>query len=123
MTAIHWLSVAFGGAFGAVARVGIGTLISAYKPGLPLGTLLVNLLGSFLIGLAWRYAQTLQLDPVVTFFLVSGFLGAFTTFSAFSFDVLNLYQEGFLKLAMAYVFSSTIGGIFFAWLGYTIRID
>ena len=94
------LFVAVGGAIGSVMRYGVGLAVTA-----PLGTLAVNVAGSFAIGLLWvalnaRGAQALM--PL----LMTGLLGGFTTFSAFSFDTMRLIETGRVGVAMAYVFAS-----------------
>jgi len=120
------LVVAGGGAIGAVARylafVLAGQLLG---PGFPFGTLIVNILGSFMMGLlieamalAWSASQEARL------FLVVGVLGAFTTFSTFSLDVAVLYERGRPVLVAAYVLASVIGsvGALFAGLHVMRRI-
>ena len=62
--------------------------------GFPLGTLIVNVSGSFLIGLTFMYLQNRMLDDSLRLFLVVGILGGFTTFSAFSLETLHLIQNG-----------------------------
>lgn len=99
------LQVALGGAVGAVARhgvnIGAGRLFGA---GLPLGTLAVNVAGSFLMGLlvVVLAARGNALAPL----LMTGLLGGFTTFSAFSLDAVTLWQRGQGAVALAYVAGS-----------------
>lgn len=102
------LSVALGGALGAAARyltnVGAGRLFGL---GFPYGTLVVNVVGSFLMGvlvvvLAERGG--LRLAP----FLMTGVLGGFTTFSAFSLDAVTLYERGQIGIAAGYVGASVV---------------
>lgn len=95
--------VAFGGALGASARyltnVGVMRLVG---PGFPFGTILANVLGSFLMGVlvvALAKRGGTHLAPL----LMTGLLGGFTTFSAFSLDTLTLYERGDLGPAAAYV--------------------
>ncbi|WP_312527359.1 fluoride efflux transporter CrcB [Paracoccus sp. (in: a-proteobacteria)] len=100
-----WLQVALGGAIGASARYGINIVIGRLIPGLPIGTLLVNIAGSFMMGLltavfAHRGGQ--QFAPL----LLTGVLGGFTTFSAFSLDTLTLWERGQAGLAAGYVIFS-----------------
>lgn len=100
-----WLQVALGGAIGASARYGINIVIGRLVPGLPIGTLLVNIAGSFMMGLltavfAHRGGQ--QFAPL----LLTGVLGGFTTFSAFSLDTLTLWERGQAGLAAGYVIFS-----------------
>ena len=101
------LLVGLGGALGAMARyltvVGAARL---FGPGFPAGTLAVNVLGSFLIGvLAVAMLGPRGASPAAAFLLV-GVLGGFTTFSAFSLDALKLWQAGQAGLAGAYVVAS-----------------
>ncbi len=99
------LQVALGGAAGAVARhgvnIGAGRL---FGPGFPVGTVAVNILGSFLMGLlvVVLAARGNALSPL----LMTGLLGGFTTFSAFSLDAVTLWQRGQGAVALAYVAGS-----------------
>ncbi len=101
----NFLQVALGGALGASARYGVNIMAARWAPGLPLGTLIVNVLGSFIMGLlaaviAHRGGQ--HVAP----FLLTGLLGGFTTFSAFSLDTLTLWERGQVGLAAGYVLAS-----------------
>ncbi|UYV36349.1 fluoride efflux transporter CrcB [Rhodobacteraceae bacterium D3-12] len=103
------LQVALGGALGASARylTSVGAM-RLMGPGFPWGTLAVNVIGSFLMGvlvvaLAHKDAS-LRYAP----FLMTGLLGGFTTFSAFSLDALTLYERGDLALAGLYVAASVL---------------
>lgn len=92
---ISVLAVALGGAIGAVLRYALVNLASLISNGFPLGTLLVNTLGSLIIGFVsamWLAGGEPQ--PAVRLFFQTGLLGAFTTFSAFSLDTLTLWQNG-----------------------------
>lgn len=85
----------------------------------PFGTLLVNIIGSFCLG--WLLAYGLKVpafSPEVKALSGVGFLGAFTTFSTFSVDMLLLLQEGLMVRAALYAFTSLICGILAAALGY-----
>ena len=100
--------VALGGALGAVARFYAGKLALALAgPGFPWGTLSVNVLGSFLMGVlfvALEARGALSLSP----FLMAGLLGGFTTFSAFSLDTLLLIERGQSGLALLYIAGSVL---------------
>ncbi|MZR31169.1 fluoride efflux transporter CrcB [Sneathiella litorea] len=112
-----FLSVAMGGALGACARYGVAqVMLRQLGPGYPYGTLFVNIVGSFLIGvlieiIALRWSPS----PELRVFLVTGFLGGFTTFSAFSLDVALMVQKGETVSAASYVLMSvllSVAGLF-----------
>jgi len=88
------LFVGAGGFFGAISRFLIATGVQKFSGSFfPLGTLAVNVLGSFIIGLAAMFfAQSVQ--PEYKAFVVTGFLGALTTFSTFSLENVNMLQDG-----------------------------
>lgn len=98
------LMVALGGAVGSVARYGCTLAAARLVPGFPAGTLAVNVLGSVLIGVA--YVALTEPRAGLSPLLVAGFLGGFTTFSAFSLDALRLWDGGAPLLAAAYVLGS-----------------
>lgn len=111
---ITLLAVAAGGALGAVARYCFGKLaglllVAEVESRLPLATFGVNVIGSFAIGIAFILVgdKVLAHELWRPFFIV-GFLGAFTTFSAFSLDALLLLQQGHYNTAFAYVASSLL---------------
>jgi len=112
-----YLSVALGGAIGACARYGVGTLmLRLMGPGYPYGTLFVNIVGSFLMGVLIEYmALRWSPSPEMRVLLVTGFLGAFTTFSTFSLDVALQVQRGEYLAAGGYILLSvclSIVGLF-----------
>lgn len=79
--------LALAGAAGTLARYGVSVLAARLAVGgLPLGTLAVNVVGSFLFGLIWPMAEAGRLRPETRFILLAGFMGAFTTFSTFAFE-------------------------------------
>lgn len=106
----NMLLVALGGAFGSLCRYLVGTwALRQFGPNFPWGTLTVNIIGSFTIGLASeiiirRFGGSLELRLLV----ITGMLGGFTTFSAFSLDFLALLERGSTMAAMAYVTSSVL---------------
>lgn len=106
-----WLYVAIGGAFGAMGRYGLMSLIGRrMSDAFPYGTLAANVLGSFLMGvlvaMLARYLPPMQHE--LRALLAVGFLGAFTTFSAFSLDVVVLYERGQWAAAAAYIAVSVV---------------
>jgi len=107
------LAVAIGGLIGSVARF----LTSHYMAmwlgtTFPWGTLVVNILGSLVIGFVGAIALNKPgaIDPTLRFFLTSGFAGGFTTFSALAFETLNLFQKGEGMLAAANVGGNLVFG-------------
>ena len=102
---MKYLMITLGGALGALARF----LVSGWFV-FPLGTLAVNLVGSFVMGLAYVVLTSRGLDRVM-FFAMTGFLGAFTTFSAFSLDFFKLIEAERMADAIGYVAVSVIGAV------------
>ncbi len=115
--------VALGGSIGAVLRYLVATYVQK-KTGVafPLGTLTVNVVGSFIIGFFIHYfLEHLLLPPQGKAFFVVGFLGAFTTFSSFSYETVFLISQGYWLKALGYVlvtnllcFTATVLGIVLA---------
>lgn len=106
----HILLVAAGGALGSVLRylVGLWTLRS-FGPLFPWGTLTVNITGSFLIGVfAEVIARKFGASAEMRVFLITGILGGYTTFSAFSLDAITLFERGEPVTALIYVASSVL---------------
>lgn len=104
----HYLAIALGGALGSVLRFAMNEALSArFGRAFPWGTLSINVIGSFLIGLAAvLLVERWDLSPAVRLGLMVGVLGGFTTFSSFSLEVVNLAQNGALLRAMLYVLAS-----------------
>ena len=104
--------VALGGALGALARYGIsGWVYDRMGENFPWGTLVVNLVGCLALGLVIRWLQVAAVAPEVRPFLTIGLLGAFTTFSTFSFETVALLQEGQWLRAGLYVGGSVVLGL------------
>ncbi len=113
--------IGVGGALGAMARylavVGVGAIMGSSA--FPWGTLLVNVVGSLAIGfLVGALSHDHALHNIARPLLIVGFLGAFTTFSAFSMDTLTLVESGRPAQAAAYVMGSVSTCIAAAWLGW-----
>lgn len=99
-----WVQVALGGAVGASLRYGANLLSTRLFPGWPAGTLAVNVLGSFAMGVL--VVVLAQRGNAAAPFLLTGVLGGFTTFSAFSLDTLVLWERGDHLAAGIYVAAS-----------------
>ena len=117
-----YLAVALGGALGAVARYWISTSIQPPNNSeFPVGTLLVNVIGSLLIGILFVViAERSLLSESYRQLLIVGFLGAMTTFSTFSLDALLLFQQGHYNTALFYILSSVVVCLFAAYAGLLI---
>ncbi len=102
--------VAAGGALGSVGRYLVGVwALRQFGPAFPLGTLIVNIVGSFAIGLlAEVIARRFGASGDLRLFLITGVLGGFTTFSAFSLDVISLIERGAAAQGLFYVAASLI---------------
>ena len=114
--------VALGGAVGSVARFLLGVLIQQ-RSGLtfPLGTLVVNITGSFALGFLLRYGlATPALTPEVRALLTTGFCGGYTTFSTFSYETATLLEEGDYRRALLYVALSLVVSLAGTFLGIAL---
>lgn len=111
MSAFLW--VFFGGGVGACARYGLGTLVARWAgTAFPYHTLLINVTGSFLIGLvATLLIEREVANPAWRLALVTGVLGGYTTFSAFSYETVSLFEAGQGGRALLYVLASNALGI------------
>jgi len=116
-----WLWVALGGALGSMARFGLANAMAAITgPQFPWGTLLINILGSFVIG--WFGALTgprgmLSVPAEMRAFVMVGICGGFTTFSSFSLQTLELLHAGEIVPAGGYIVGSVVLCLAFVWLG------
>ncbi len=120
---LNWFVIALGGSLGSVARA----LIYKYLKfsGFPWATFTVNVIGSFVIGAAYfliveRFLLVKIDNEITRVFFITGFLGAFTTFSTFSLDTFLLLNQGYIMRALAYIISSVILCLLMTWCGYKI---
>ncbi|EPU0192695.1 fluoride efflux transporter CrcB [Campylobacter coli] len=115
------LVVGFGGFIGAILRMLTINLVNKFFPySISLGTLFVNVLGSFIIGLLFSYAHHKGLSPALKSFISTGFLGAFTTFSTFSYENLLLLQSGNYFNFSLNILLNIILCLIAVWLGFII---
>lgn len=114
-----YLIVAAGGAFGAVARYGTDSMVGRWTGlGFPWGTVTVNLVGSLVLGLLIGAAvHGLHLGQEMRALVVTGFLGAFTTFSTFSLNTVTLLERGDTGAAFGYVLGSVVFGVGLFFIG------
>ncbi|WP_428535331.1 fluoride efflux transporter CrcB [Rhodopila sp.] len=119
-----WVAVAIGGAIGSVARFGLAAAMTTLTgPRFPWGTLLINVLGSFLIGLVGGMTLTperIALHPTIRVFLMTGVCGGFTTFSAFSLQTLELMQGGEVVPAFGYAVGSVVLCVIATYCGWLL---
>ena len=116
---MNWLAVGSGAAIGAWLRWGLGLWLNPLQGQLPLGTLVANLGGGFLIGLAVGFFQGFPaLSPEWRLFAVTGFLGGLTTFSTFSAEAMTLLQRGDYAWALGHSALHLVGSIAFCIAGY-----
>ena len=118
---IHIIYIASGGAIGAVLRYLISIFYKYYFPNFPVGTLFVNFVGSFMIGILANSLDNKDISYVfIKYFLIIGILGSFTTFSAFSLETIQLINDKKLFLSLIYISLSVSLCISGAFLGLNI---
>lgn len=113
------LAVGVGGFFGSIFRYLITHYINiSSQSTFPFGTLTVNLVGSFLVGIFIAAALQGDLSKSMRLLLATGFCGGFTTFSSFSYEFFSLLQHGQAGYAFLYATTSFVLGLAFVWLGF-----
>ena len=119
MTAKTLLLVMCGGGLGAASRYVVGWItMRVWGPYFPWGTLLVNLAGCFLAGVLYGLAERARLiTPELRLLLITGYLGALTTFSAFALETVNAGRAGLILQSLTNVLINTLGGVALAFLG------
>ena len=117
------LFVLLGGSLGALSRYGVSLLaVKLFGVKFPWGTLIVNLSGCFLIGLAFAWGERGLgiMNPSVRLFFMTGFLGALTTFSTFGLEAVTALQEARYLVAVANIMANNIIGIALVFLGMVV---
>ncbi|WP_353432835.1 fluoride efflux transporter CrcB [Polynucleobacter sp. MWH-UH23A] len=116
-----WLSILaifFGAGFGALFRAGFNILTVGTASIIPLGTLLSNMVGGYLVGLAVAYfGNNPQLSPEWKLLVITGFLGGLTTFSSFSAEVVGFIQRGEFTWALGTAMLHLVGSLVLTFLG------
>jgi fluoride exporter len=114
--------IAIGATLGSFARFGLVEWTNLFLGGeFPYGTLLVNVLGSFILGFFLTLATgRLEISPNIRILVATGFCGSFTTFSTFSFQVVQLLQEGSYVAGLVYPLISLLGGVLAVVLGIVL---
>lgn len=114
---LNVFAICLGACLGALSRWGLGLWLSA-GAGLPWGTLAANLIGGYLIGVCIALFQAMpQLDPVWRLAIVTGFLGALTTFSSYSAEVIGLLQQQRLAAALGWTTIHLVGSLCMTYVG------
>lgn len=113
-----WL-VALGGALGSVSRFLMGPALQrAFNATFPVGTLIINILGSLVLGFVMRLAiEGVSVTPEARAFIAVGFCGGFTTFSTFSYEAIRLLEDGEGWRAAAYIVASVMLSLLAAFVG------
>ena len=120
MINIFW--IATGGALGTILRFFSSSFFNLFFPNLPIGTFFVNVLGSFIIGLLINALEMRSSSEIfIKYFLIIGVLGSYTTFSSFSYEVIELYNNKKLLLSIIYILASVFSCIVAAYIGYNIN--
>ncbi len=117
------LAVFAGGGIGSLIRYSLTfALTQRLGPGFPWATFIINVTGSFIIGVVAEMTQTRVFagGPLLRVFLMAGVLGGYTTFSTFSFDAVNLLHERAALLALSYAAGSVVLGIVAAFCGIAL---
>jgi CrcB protein len=118
---LKYLMVGIGGCLGSVVRFWLGGYIGS-KMGarFPYGTFVINITGSFLIGLVFALLTVkTQWSPNWRYLIPIGFLGGYTTFSSFEYETLRAMQDGQIRVGFLYVALSVVVGFVAAWGGVT----
>ena len=114
---LNIFAICLGASLGALSRWGLGLWLST-GAGLPWGTLAANLIGGYLIGVCIALFQSMpQLDPVWELAIVTGFLGALTTFSSYSAEVIGLLQQQRLTAALGWAAIHLAGSLCMTYVG------
>jgi len=119
----HAGAVVLGGGMGSFLRFAAGAWVVHHHPSakFPWATLGVNWIGCLLIGMIYGWVEDrTALGVSLRYFLITGFLGGFTTFSAFGMETLYLFKRGEAWMAWTYLVASVAGGLLLAWLGEKI---
>jgi len=116
----EFLIIGFGGFFGAIFRYVISNIIPA-KFGLPLGTFAVNLIGSFIVGF-FMYSPLNNLHPEYRFLIITGFCGALSTFSTFTYENFFLLERGYFINVIVNIFLNILGCLMAIYMGKSLSM-
>lgn len=116
---MDYLAVAIGGFLGAVTRAALSELIGAgFSMPFPVNTLVINLTGCFVLSFFLNLTlNRLKINPKLRLAFGTGFLGAYTTFSTFALESVNLLRNNLVWVSFAYILATSLGCVLFAWGG------
>lgn len=111
-------AIFFGAGLGALLRAGLNVATATMASTIPLGTLISNLVGGYLVGIAVAFfGNNLSISPEWKLFIVTGFLGGLTTFSSFSAEVVGFMQRGEVTWALGTALLHLVGSLALTFLG------
>ena len=118
---MQFVAIGVGGAIGAVLRFVIsGLAYNLFGQNFPWGTFVVNMIGCFAIGFFSRLFEDMAISPNLRVLVLVGGLGAFTTFSTYAFENVNLLRDGEFGVALLNMAASTMVGLIFVFLGMAL---
>jgi CrcB protein len=113
----RYLAIGLAGSAGALLRYVIGAQVGRFNIRFPLGTFIINITGSFFLGWFLTYVTKHNISDTTRLAIGVGFVGAYTTFSTFMYDSVNLIDQGAILLALANLGGSLFIGLASVWLG------
>ena len=115
------LAISLGASLGALLRWSLALMLNTISKSVPIGTLMANLIGGLLIGLAITFFEQRQdLPPQWRLLIITGFLGGLTTFSTFSAEVTKMIQDGDLAIALLTILLHVMGSLCMTFIGIYI---
>lgn len=117
---VQFLLVFIGGGLGSLSRFGIAKAVAPYTPMFPHATLLANILSCILLGFLMQLSLRNQIDDTYKWLIMTGFCGGFSTFSTFSGETFQLFQNGNIVLAMLNIIGSIVICLLAIWLGFAL---
>jgi CrcB protein len=115
------IALFFGGGLGTIVRYFISSRSARiFDSGFPVGTTVINLSGSFVIGFLWALMEYLNISPNMRAFVFIGFLGGYTTFSTFMMENLNLFRGNEIKSMLSNILISNVFGLILVFTGFVM---
>ncbi len=114
---MQFLLVFIGGGLGSICRFGIAKVVAPYTPVFPFATFVANILSCIILGFLMELSFRNQVDQTYKWLIMSGFCGGFSTFSTFSSETFQLFQNGNIVLGLLNIVGSVIICLLAIWLG------